>query len=420
MAEIPAEHSIDADSVYKKVLKGEPITCAEANELGRAHGIWIAATAQGQEGIALSPIQKEVTSTSARIDAVQNHERAEADQLARIERAVDRAKEMGIVREEVFNTSKPKCRTAYLLSSSHYGNDDYDPNSTPEDTKQSQVQLFQLAHLLELEEVESPLFVEGRQHGRGYTPFPVMRPTIEFGGNSYDIHTPEAQQFLFDHPDELISCMDAQQPIARKYKCSTPCFYSYTTYKGISGAHSVKTAKLVTEFGETWEPWMKQYKDKYKEFWSQFPAGQDEPTKYRVETGWGEPPQRIPVVRLAGSLWWPLDHVLSEMHWYLTYADKLAELDEAREKDMCEFFIATKPECVPMGFAGKGHEFRLIDRLKDGMNVRVLTPTASIEFDNTRTKLPVNHPDAKMLNIKAVTDLIEALNKVPQQPPKQS
>ncbi|KKW36612.1 MAG: hypothetical protein UY85_C0079G0004 [Candidatus Peribacteria bacterium GW2011_GWB1_54_5] len=348
------------------------------------------------------PVQQITAATASRIDNAQQAECAETSQLALIERAVERATEMSIVREERFPASRAGCHTAYLLSSCHYDNDAFDPQTTPEATKQSQVQLFQLVHLLQAEGVNCPLFVEGRRHGMGYTPFPIARPVIEFDGSDHDVHTPEAQQFLFDHPRALRDCMDVQQRMAEQRACSTPCFYAYTTYPGTRGAHSAATEQLINAFVATWLPFMRQYQQKYKEFWERF-QGQEGEIHYNIGTGWDPAKDDAPLVCLVGEQWWYRDDVLREMQWYLQYADKLAELDEVRERELCELFAATKPVYVPMGFAGKGHEFRIVERLRDSMNLRVLTPTASVHLDNMRKTLPINHPDAKILNIRRIT-----------------
>lgn len=168
-------------------------------------------------------------------------ENLELGEQEKVARAVEEAVAMGLVREEVFPSATPNARVGYLLSGPHYSVADHDPTLTPAHVKQSQIQFFQLCHLLAKNGVTSRMRAEGREVGKTYTAFRGLRPEMEIGGRIVDALSPEGQQFLFDHPDVLQQLMDHQQLLAKKTGMSTPVFYAYASGMNFAGAHTPQT-----------------------------------------------------------------------------------------------------------------------------------------------------------------------------------
>lgn len=330
-------------------------------------------------------------------------ERVPGTERERIESAVEEAVRLGIVRQEVFAAERPTDRVAYLLSSSHYGIADFDPAVTPPDVKQSQVELFRLAYLLNQKGVQSPMRVEGRTVGHGYTPFRGSRPVLETaGGRTVDVYSPEAQRHLFEHPETLLSVMDEHQRRSAITGMSTPVFYDYATGLDYRGAHSPATGEKLDEFARIWLPWEQQFLAKWRPFFNACPV-QDGQRTARICTGWDE--RGTPMLEMLPNQWHPARDVAQDMAYYLRYANLLNELDVLREREMAELMLGEPADKVPMAFAGKAHELMVVRQLRPAAEVRVLTPMASIRHDSIRRTLPVNDPRCTMLHVDLAAKL---------------
>lgn len=327
-------------------------------------------------------------------------------EAAKAEAAVEEAVKLGIVREEIFPATSKTTRVGYLLSSSHYGTHDYDPSMTPEDTKQSQAELFRLTHLLVRHGVRGPMHVEGREHGRTYRPFAKGRATVDVGdGRALDMYDPEAQRHLFDHPDALRTLMDEHQRQSRTAKIGTPVFYHYAAGMVYEGAHSAETERQLAVF-DTWLTWHDAFRAKWSFFFKTL-RGQNEgdTVELKIGTGWDQ--NGAPLLQLAGT-WITAKDVVNDMSNYLQFADLFQENDEIRETDMANYLLASPEGSVPMAFAGKGHEFMLVERLRQAMEVRVLTPMSSVRDDKLRRTLPINDPRCGLLNVDIVRKVTDA------------
>lgn len=331
-------------------------------------------------------------------------ERVPGTERERIESAVEEAVRLGIVRQEVFPAAEPTDRVAYLLSSAHYVSGNFDPARVPEATKASQAELIRLAYLLGQKGVRSPIRVEGRTDGMGYTPFGGHRFGVQMGHETVDLFDPRAQRYLFEHPRTLRELMDAHQRACEHSGISQPVFYEYVPNLNYKGAHTPATSRLVDDFDATWIPWHRAFTDKWKFFFDSLRTlnGRQES---QIGTGWDG--AGTPIMEFAGR--WLFAHdVATDMGNYLRYADKLNEVNIAREAEMAALMLAEPAETVPMAFAGKAHELFVVDRLTPHAEVRVLTPMSSVPLDSKRHRLPINHPQSRILNIEMATNLRNA------------
>lgn len=318
-----------------------------------------------------------------------------------VRRAVEQAVQMGIVHEEVHPALTSTPRKGYLLSSSHYGTYEYDPITTPGDKKQTQVELFQLMHLLAQQGYTGPVFVEGRDNTQTYSPFRGTRPKVTLAGTTYDIHDPVVQQALFENPAQLISIMDQQQRLAGQTGGSTPIFYQYSAHKNFRGAHTPATEILVRQFGE-WVKWGHSFEKKYAFFFGAFTAT-DGTVHVTIESGWND--QGTPLL-LLGTRWMPASEFIQDAETYLRYADALHAVDIARETELADFMSMTAQGEVPLAFAGKAHEFAIAQHAVRHMNLHVLTPKSSMHLNHLRRRHPVNDARSTILRIDIMQKIL--------------
>ena len=323
----------------------------------------------------------------------------------RMNHAVSIAIEHGLVREEILPSKNPTAKTGYILSSSHYENYKYDLAEVDDQTRASQIQLFQLMHLVNQQGVQGPLYCEGRMHGRNYPSFPIDKPKITINGSEYDIHDPEAQQFLFEHPTALKDIMNMQLQAAEKEKTTAPIFYSYTSYANIQGAHTSRVEERMKNILSDAQ-WSEKFDEQFKFFTSTLDSGIID---FTVEKGWDKTGK--PLVQLAGR-WIYTKEIIPLIEYYLAFAEKLAEFDAMREEEMAALMTQTNEGQVPLCFCGLGHTLALAEKMKDKMNVHILTPTDSVYLDDQRRTLPINHPDAGLLNIDVYQKVLEVAKSV--------
>jgi|GEM_PF-1517455 len=319
----------------------------------------------------------------------------------RMDRAVSIGMQQGLIREEIFPSDTPTTKNGYILSSAHYSNDEY----YLEKTRSSQIQLFQFMHLANTEGVRGPLYCEGRMQGMRYASFPSRTPQITIHGDDYDIHNPEAQKFLFEHPTALKEMMDMQLHAAEKQKTTAPIFYQYTNYANIQGAHTSRVEEKMSDM-IAGAQWSKEFSKHFAFFTKIIGSGTVDIT---FETGWDK--SEKPMLKLANR-WIYTNEIIPLIEYYLAYADKLAEFDEMREEDMATFMLQTDENQTPLCFCGIGHTLELAKRMTDQMNVHILTPTDSVYLDNQRRILPINHPDAGLLNIDVYQKVLQVAKSV--------
>jgi len=319
-----------------------------------------------------------------------------------IRRAVAEAVEHGIVREEVMSKGP---REAFVLSSSHFGNDDRDPNTIPPDTKHSQVELFQLMHLLRVNKCKSPVFAEGRCYRMGCdTPFADL-----LHEEGMDLADPTVQQRLFEHPDALIALLDRHVAHRKQDPTLTaPSFYHFTSYPGIAGAHSFETEQQMQTMVE-WTLWSVKLAEKYRPFVSQFVDPEGRPKAIPIQTGWDGDKAML---RLPMG-WAYASEVERDCANYLKYVDMLEEFDVRRESELSDLMHATRPELTPLCFVGLGHTLRMVERLKDEFAVHILTPHSSTHLDKKRSAEPVNSPKNPLMNVDLYRTLLRLAQNVP-------
>lgn len=400
LTDVERAHAI---ATCKHVLQQNPASEMATTILEKLRAVVTANTPRIR--IETLPATTDVHVLSSRVavtsDAMRTMEEA-PDQLRAVQRAVEQAVAMGIVREEVLPARIATQRRAYLLSSSHYGIHEYDPSATNPDTKATQVELFQLMHLLMQQGFQGPVFVEGRDCTQTYSPFRGQRPTVTLhDGNAYDIHHAATQAALFQNPSLLIALMDTQQRAARIVKASTPIFYQYSAYRNFRGAHTPATEQLVKRFGEQ-VAWEHSFRAKYAFFFDAMPSVNGQ-TQLQVESGWDG--NGTPLICL-GTKWIFAQEFIQDATEYLRYADALHEVNAAREKEMADFFQSTSSATVPMGFAGKAHEFAIAEHATAHMHLHVLTPKSSTHLDHLRRTLPVNDPRCAMLRVDIMQKLL--------------
>ena len=327
----------------------------------------------------------------------------------RMDHAVAEAVELGLIREEVLPANTPTDRKGYILSSSHYANHEYDPAKVDPQTRTSQIQLFQLAHIMNQHGVEGPIYCEGRKHNNSYSAFRGQKPIITVGGKDYDIHTPIAQKFLFEHPEALQEVMDQHLVRAGMSGASTPSFYAYTNYNNIQGAHTGRVEQSMNNMVSD-AKWSTDFEESFKFFTSTLGRGT---VNMNIGTGWDS--QGNPALQLAGQ-WVLTEQIIPAIEHYLRYADRLASFDEMREEDVSTFMLHTNEDQVPSCFCGLGHTLQLSKKLQDNMNVHILTPSDSMHLDKLRRTLPINHPQAGLMNIDIFTKVLNAARAVGPQP----
>lgn len=341
------------------------------------------------------------------IDATLNVEAAYAAEHQRIRCAVDRVVELGIVREEVFPACQPSGRSCYLFSSAHFTHLMQGRPSIADEIRSSQIELFRLLHLIHISEANSPLFVEGRERNRAYTPFRVKRPTVSTAQGEKDIWDAIAQQHLFEDHEQLHDIIKEQYDIAVHHDHSVPIFYQYVPYKGVTGGESRETNAEGASLYNEWLAWDSAFYQRY----SSFLASLKDSGKTTIATGWDE--NGKPVMQLAGN-WLYADDIARDCENFMRYADMMRRFSEIRERDMAHFIRHTPPACVPMGFMGCAHISRLAEDVHDMFDVHVLTPTSSIAHDNKRT---LAHLDDIMGN-GIIKTLLDAAQTMLRQPPR--
>ena len=277
-----------AQRAFEKACRGEGLNAEESGALRESKGVFIEPTVQS--------VRREVAKG---MEGSPEHR----EELQKIQRAVSRAVELNIVREETFKAEEPTERVCYLLSSLHYEMYDFDPQNTPIDVQTSQAQLFQFVHLLEKYGAANPMYVEERCYDMQYDN-PIIQIMAERGVHIHDV---QKQQEYFDHPERLIALMDEHQKIAKKkLNMSVPRFYSYARYPHFSGAHSCETAMQLSSFGDCWyKNWCPAFRKKYEAFQAEFVTentiqmhiGSEH--QVQIETGWeGD----RPLLKLAGPM----------------------------------------------------------------------------------------------------------------------
>ncbi len=305
----------------------------------------------------------------------------ENSEQSRVQEAVDEAVALGIIREEVIPSDTSDARDIYILSSSHYGNLDYDPKVTPQAVKNAQVQLFQLAHLLDIRGASSPIFVEGRQFGMGYN-----RPMRDhWKRDGIDLDNAEVQKELFQEPQRLIRLFDEHQKISGKTGVSTPVFYEYTGNIKIAGAHSPATDAKLIEFSTNWLPWETKLKAKYAALEAGWKGKKGEAIQVSIGTGWQEDKPLLEI----GDKWFFAHDVRTDCENYFRFAQLLQELNTARENDVSALMQQTKPEFSPMAFMGLAHTMSVTKIVKPWAKTHILTPVSAIDKDHLRSDIGV-------------------------------
>ncbi len=348
---------------------------------------------------------EQLATTSSRIHALAPEAMEHPDHRSMRE-IVAEAVGRGILREEVFPAKTASGRPpAYLLSSSHPAPDHHRSEGSEEDTIQSQVELFQFVHLMHRKGMKTPIHVEGRMVGRGYTEFPVLRPKLERSGRTLDIHDPEAQAYLFEHPGALSILMHQYLEIAAAHRVSAPIFYAFTSYPHIEGAHSRRTEEAIQNFSSVWMPFYRTFMEKYAAFFKSNAPDQKGMTHLKLGTGWDG--AGTPMMQFANQ-WVPSEAVIREFGGYLTYADMLTEIDTMREQELAEIFAGKPGEIVPIGFSGKAHEYLIADRVTRERALHSLTPASSVQHDHLRRRQPINDPACGLLWIDVAQKVIAA------------
>lgn len=387
-----------------EILKLDP----NRDEIGRSRSVtdMMAITRRQQEIL----FNNQKTITHASLEVRENPERE------KMRAVVEEAVSLHLVREEVFPAVQVSAKEpAYLLSSSHPATDHQHDKESMGDVIQTQVELFQFVHLMHRHGMTTPIHVEGRKVGKSYTAFPIVRPIMAINGKNRDIHDPDTQAFLFEHPDVLQRLIHEYMDIAAQHNTSAPIFYAFTSYPHITGAHGKVAEQKMHEFTSVWLPFHHQFDEKYRPLLidNNKVRNSTNEIETKIQTGWDD--KGIPVIGIGGQ-WQYCDVIITEFQGYLDYADKFAEIDAIREQDLAEIFTKKSPGQIPMGFYGKGHEFAIINLLKHNRETRVITPTSSIQEDDMRRNTPINDPASKLLWIDLAQKVIAAARWQSTQP----
>ena len=190
---------------------------------------------------------------------------------------------------------------------------------------------------------------------------------------------------------------------------STPSFYAYTNYNNIQGAHTGRVEQSMNNMVSD-AKWSTDFEESFKFFTSTLGRGT---VNMNIGTGWDS--QGNPALQLAGQ-WVLTEQIIPAIEHYLRYADRLASFDEMREEDVSTFMLQTNEDQVPSCFCGLGHTLQLSKKLQDNMNVHILTPSDSMHLDKLRRTLPINHPQAGLMNIDIFTKVLNAARAVGPQP----
>ena len=356
---------------FDKCCRGEGLTRAEADALARARGIVIEPTVvEAMKTVLAAPAQEPLKPETA------------MEEHAKLHAAVDEAVERQIVREEIF-PGPAGSRDFYLLSSSHYGHNDFEPGQTPEDTKQSHAQLFQLAHLFQKQGLRSPIFVEGRCFRHGYTNrfAEIMRT------QGVDIMSPQMQAQFAEQPDTLIDLMGQHQQMRQAHGITAPNFFLYTSYPHIAGGHKDQAETFISRITDVWIPWLEKFNAKYLPV-LRLPDGAQPGTQRRMEIARGWDGQRLCLK--IGEQWCYADDVAKDCKWYLQFRDELAQFDRMREADVADLMLNTRPDLVPMCWYGLAHTLNIKKLLEAHApcSIHVLTPLASTHLDHLRWTEP--------------------------------
>ncbi len=329
----------------------------------------------------------------------------EGSDQERVREAIDEAVELGIMREEIFPSDSPHSRDVYILSGAHYGNSDFDPTTTPQHCKGSQAQFFQFAHLLQIREAQSPIFVEGRTYKMKYNE-PIRQYWNQKG---IDLNDTRVQERLFKYPEELVQLMDEHQRVSGKTTISTPVFYSYASFNHIAGAHSPATEILLQEFFRIWMPWYFAFNEKYKVLTEQWKGVAGVKIEYQLPTGWDGP---RPCLEIGGN-WVYADDVQKDCENLFRYAQELKKIDDAREADVSDLMQNTHPKLTPMAFMGLGHSLRVEKSIRSWATTHILTPMAAVKLDHQRSYASADDVKSSLLNLSSYQSLHHAACNVP-------
>ena len=322
-----------------------------------------------------------------------------ASQRERLRKGVERAKKLGVIREEIYAAALTTDRVCYLLSSSHFNPDP--TGHTREEHRQSQTELVHLMQLLIAEGVDVPLFLEANLRSKSQFGFTPPRPWIPAQGIHRRIFEPEAQQAIFADNQLLKSIMEDHRMLAAEKQYSSPKFYYYVPYPTLRGSESHETHAASKDYQRLFLQRLREIDEKYKPLRRSLFEVSKTAGQLQILTGWDSGTE-APLLQLAEK-WIPAEEVLSDMKEYISILDTFDRFTAKMESDMAE---CVQSEQGPvLAYMGKAHEFKIVDLLRPFCEMRALTPVSSIVFDNVRTPLTHSHRDNSVYWVKTAESL---------------
>jgi len=229
-------------------------------------------------------------------------------------------------------------------------------------------------------------------------------PMVTIEGKQVCAWTPEAQQYLFDHPDELKELF--KREIVKSGKRGDYVFTSsnLTLFEHIDGAHSKKTDPIIKGFGEEWCKWKEGFDAKYLEFRRSLVVKDGKVNLsmnlHRDNTLGlvSNAPVDAAIIRL-NDVWYTAAELAADTEAYCKYLDELHEINVLRDEELTALHLSTPAGGQSLSSTGISHTQPVLEALKHQVNVRVITPAASIQHDIHRNCIPCNDPKSTTYNV---------------------
>jgi hypothetical protein len=275
---------------------------------------------------------------------------------------------------DVQDMGDPKAeKQCVILGSGHYmGGPNTLNAATFQNLQRAQFQFFAQLHLLQRHNVKVPLLVEGSRRG------PIFRPniTINFpNGNSFPLHSSEAQKHFLRHPEHFMQFQHDMQKGGRPIN-----FTDLSTYPHIEGAHSPEVDDTLQHVSRL------QLNEKNFELKYMPPPGATAQVVAEMKDG------RWQI--FLNSKWVSPEELLADAKGCLQFQDELDAFNIVREDECVEHFAAADPARMPLVWVGLAHVQPIAEKcVERGMFVKKVTPVSHRAI----TTLPNSRPVATQL-----------------------
>ncbi len=279
-----------------------------------------------------------------------------AEEKERVSAAISQAEEEGIMKVQIINPNGE--RDCVILLGRHVGQHISTANDL---VLEDETKLFQFAHLLQKNEVRSPVFCEGQLKGN-------MRNTIDMRNPALGHYRDEqAQRNFYEHPLTLISVMKS---VASVSKNTTLANWQYwTTYTSIEGIHSLQIHEKLCEVVIQRERLLSAFYTKYR-----LPRVD---ISVAIPISLGKSRLGKPGVCIQGE-WHDAMQVLHDCDAGISFWESASNLLHEREVEQVECLVESAPNTMPIAYAGKGHMAGMVNEcVRRNFRIHLLQPKHS-------------------------------------------